>query len=364
MKRAAAALALAALLPALPAAAASGKAALPAAVAVPDVDPLRLTPKMAQFLVKEVGGHQGRALRLNALINAIFSKDGLEITYGETATRTAIETFKERNGNCLSFTFLFVAMARHLGFRAYFTEVDEVLSWDQRGEILVVHKHMFATVEMDNGTVRVDFLPGAEKRYRDIRRINDRRAVAHYYNNLGADLLTAGEAAGALPYLDKALERDSSLTLAWVNRGVASRQLGDLAAAEECYRQALEIDKGEASAASNLASLYLSQGRVEEAQPLLRRVQNHLKRNPFHYFRLGVLAAERGDSAAAIKYLRQAIDRMPGESGFHAALADAYLQAGDLEEARKSLRRALRAADNPRQRSEMEARLADLPEPQ
>jgi Flp pilus assembly protein TadD len=364
VKRAAAALALAAFLPALLAAAAPGKAAVPAAVVVPDVDPLRLTPKMAQFLVKEVGGRQGRALRLNALINAIFSKDGLDITYGETATRTAIETFKERDGNCLSFTFLFVAMARHLGFSAYFTEVDEVLSWDQRGEILVVHKHMFATVEMDNGTVRVDFLPGAEKRYRDIRRISDSRAVAHYYNNLGADLLTAGDAAGALPYLDKALERDRSLTLALVNRGVAYRQLGDFAAAEECYRQALEVDKGEASAASNLASLYLSQGRVEEAQPLLRRVHNHLKRNPFHYFRQGVLAAERGHSEAAIKHLRQAIDRMPGESGFHAALADAYLQAGDLEEARKSLRRALRAAKGAQQRSQMEARLAGLPEPQ
>ncbi len=352
------ALVLAVLLLAPGALGAAGKAPGPAAV--PDVDPLLLTPKMAHFLVKKVGGRQGRALRLNALINAIFGKDGLDITYGETATRTAIETFEEQNGNCLSFTFLFVAMARHLGFNAYFTEVAEVLSWDQRGGILVIHKHMFATIEMDNGTVRVDFLPGAEKRYREMRRINDRRAVAHYYNNLGADLLTSGDPAAALLYLEKALATDRTLTLALVNMGVAQRQLGDPAAAEESYLRALEVDHREASAASNLSSLYLAQGRAEEAQPYVRRVQNHLKRNPFHYFRQGLLAAERGDAETAIRSLRQAVERMPDDSGFHAALADAYLQAGDREKARTSLRRAVRSAKDPRQRSEMEDRLAAL----
>ena len=344
--------------------AAAGKApAASVAPAVPDVDPLRLNPKMAQFLVKKVGGGQGRAFRLNALVDAIFGKDGLDITYGETATRTAIETFKERNGNCLSFTFLFVAMARHLGFNAYFTEVAEVLSWDQRGEILVVHKHMFATVEMDNGTVRIDFLPGAEKRYREMRRISDRRAVAHYYNNLGADLLTSGDAAAALPYFEKALDTDRTLTLALVNQGVAQRQLGDPAAAEESYLRALEIDRREASAASNLSSLYLAQGRVEEAQPYVRRVQSHLKRNPFRYFRQGLLAAERGDAETAIRNLKQAVERMPDDSGFHAALADAYLQAGDPEKARASLKRAVRVAKDQRQRTEMEDRLAALRDP-
>ncbi len=343
--------------------AASGEAPAVGPAAVPDVDPLKLTPKMAHFLVEKVGGRQGRALRLNALIDAIFTKDGLDISYGETATRTAVETFEERNGNCLSFTFLFVAMARHLGFDAYFTEVAEVLSWDQRGDILVVHKHMFATVEMDNGTVRVDFPPGAETRYRAMRRISDRRAVAHYYNNLGADLLTAGDAAAAAPYLEKALATDRTLTLALVNLGVARRQLGDPAAAEASYLRALEIDRREASAASNLASLYLGQGRTEEAQTYLRRVQSHLKRNPFHYFRQGMLAAERGDAESAIRSLRQAVDRMPGDSGFHAALADAYLLAGDREKARASLRRAARVAKDPRQRSEMEDRLAALRDP-
>ena len=40
---------------------------------VPDVDLLTLEPKMAKFLVKQVGARSGREARLNSLLDAIFS---------------------------------------------------------------------------------------------------------------------------------------------------------------------------------------------------------------------------------------------------------------------------------------------------
>lgn len=326
---------------------------------VEDADLLTLTPPMARFLVEQVGPTRARTQRLRRLVDAIFSKEGLGITYGNTRTKTAEETFVERSGNCLSFTFLFVAMARHLGLVAYFKEVSEVLSWDQRGEVVVSNKHMFAEVEIDNGIVQVDFLPGVDKRYHSVRRISDQRALAHYYNNVGAEKLAAGQVQESLPYFEKALATDGSLSPAWVNHGFAYRQLGDFEVAESSYLRALEIDGSEHSAASNLASLYLTQGRRAEAEPYLRRVENHLQRNPFHHYRQGLQAADDGDHQTAIRHFKEAIRRDSDYGGFHATLAETYVEAGDLDKARQSFGRAIDLAEGER-KQELKELLAGL----
>ena len=164
------------------------------------VEPLRLNTKVTRFLVNHVKPNLDREARMQSLIDAIFDPKALGIRYGNERTKTAIETFETRNGNCLSFTVLFVAMARHVGLRAYFQDVAEVTSWDRRGELVVTHQHMFAEVELDNGIVQVDFLPGTHKRYRKIHRIKDQRALAHFYNNLGVEyMLFGGDTLLVLP---------------------------------------------------------------------------------------------------------------------------------------------------------------------
>ncbi len=313
---------------------------------IPDVDLLTLDPKMAKFLVKHVGPRSSREARLNGLLDAIFSKRGLDIKYGNTHTKTAAETFKDRSGNCLSFTLMFVTMARHLGLNAYFMEVDDVLSWDQRGEIVVSNQHMFAEVEMDNVDVQIDFLPGVEKRYFAVRRISDERALAHYYNNLGAELLTDGKPEASMPYFRKALETDPELSEALVNQGFALRRLRDFEGSEGSYLRALEIRPGDPSASANLASLYLGHGRRGDAEPLLRRVESYQQRNPFHHYRQGVQKATNGDYVAAIKHLREAIRRDPDSPTFHSTLADYYVESGDTGKALESLQRAIRLAED------------------
>ncbi len=161
----------------------------PARPAEPDI--MALSPEIGRFLALRIKPGQVRHMRLQALLDVIFAEDGLEITYGNNRTRTAIETFEERSGNCLSFTLMFVAMARHLGLRAYFREVDEVTNWNQRGDVVVTERHMFAEVEADNGVIQVDFLPPGAKVYRSSRRVDTPRVYAHYYSNLGVEKLTA-----------------------------------------------------------------------------------------------------------------------------------------------------------------------------
>lgn len=316
---------------------------------------IALSPQMGRFLARRIRPGQVRQVRLQTLIDVIFSPDGLEITYGNSSTRTAEGTFKARNGNCLSFTVMFVAMARHLGLNAYFREVDEVTSWDQRGNLVVTGRHMYAEVEADNGLTQVDFLPGTGKLYRSTRRIRTPRVYAHFYSNLGVERLTTGRAAEAVALFERALANDARFSQALVNLGVAYRRLGDDARAEASFLRALEVDAGEMAAATNLAALYLSRGRLAEAEPWLERVGGYLRRNPFHHFRLGLRAAGQDDPEAAIAHLREAIRRRPEEAFFHLELARLQLRLGRQEQARSSLERALALASGEEERRPIRA---------
>ena len=323
-------------------------------------DILAMNSEMGRFLARRIKPGRGRQLRLQGLLDAIFGADGLDITYGNSRTRTAIETFEERSGNCLSFTLMFVSMARHLGLNAYFREVDEVTSWDQRGDVLVTEKHMYAEVEADNTVVQVDFLPAGSKIYRSTRRVTTRRVYAHFYSNLGVEKLTAGETEAAIGLLERALDHDPGFSQALVNLGVALRRSGQPERAEESLRRALEEDPGELAAASNLAALYLAQGRRAEAEPLLERVAGHLRRNPFHHFRLGLKAGREERWEAALGHLREAVRRRPEEALFHLELARIQVRVGRPAQARSSLDRALALAEGDEERGRVRSLLSEL----
>ncbi len=328
---------------------------------VADVDVLELDLEMARFLVRHVHTSRDPQDRLRELMEAIFDRrKGLGITYEDTGTKTAVETFRSKSGNCLSFTILFVAMARHIGLDAYFQEVSEVMSWDRRGDVVLRNQHMFVEVEVENAHVQVDFLPGGEKRYRSVRRISEERALAHYYNNLGADILAAGDAELALAYFEKSLAADETFGHAWTNQGVAHRRLGHFEQAEASHQRALAIDRGNPTAATNLASLYLSAGLAEQAEPLLAQADDYLRRNPFHRFQLGMRSLHEGDLPTAIGHFREAIRRSPEEPEFHTALSDAYARSGDPEKARQSLERALNLSEDEDDRKRLQRQLADV----
>ncbi len=321
---------------------------------------LRLSPEIEQFVDASVRSKNDPGGTLRELINAVFDPDGLGITYGNSRTKSPTETFATRSGNCLSFTMLFVSMARHAGLEARFNEVAQILTWDRRGKFVANNRHMFAEVEFENGRVRVDFLPGENKRYRLVRRISDQRALAHYFNNLGAESLADGAIDRALAHFETARALDDTLGPVWVNQGVARRQAGDFKGAEASYLKALEVDPSETTAAVNLALLYRKLGRAKEAEVYERRVERHRQRNPFHHFGLGVEATERGDNAAAVKHFKGAISRAPDEPDFYVELAGVYARIGQSGKAEQSLVKALKLTSGEAERRTLVERLEQI----
>jgi len=341
------------------AAAAGAQAASDAAPATAR-DILALDAEAKRFLAERVPANVNRDDRFRALVDAMFGKDGLGVTYGNTATRTAQETFDAASGNCLSFTLLFVALAREVGLEVSFHEVSEASSWDRRGDVIVVNMHMFAEAEIDNGRNRVDFLPGQQKHYLSTRRISDRRALAHFLNNLGVEQLAAGDLEAAAGRFRSALAADETFNPAWTNLGVAQRRQGKFAAAEESYGRALAAAPADVTARWNLASLYLAVGRIEEGERLVAEVEEQRRRNPFYQFRQGVKALAEDEPREAVARLREAVRLLPEASDFHELLADAHLAAGAPKRALSSLRKALALAADKSERARLQVKLTGL----
>ena len=164
----------------------------------------------------------------------------------------------------------------------------------------------------------------------------------------------------AIALLEKAVAHDPGFSPALVNMGVAYRHAGEAERAEESFQLALEVNPGEMAAVSNLASLYLGQGRQVEANPLLQRVAGHLRRNPFHHFRKGLAASREEQWDTAVAHVREAIRRRPEEALFHVELAQLQLRLGKEPQARTSLERALNLAEGGEERQRIRALLHEL----
>jgi len=316
--------------------------------------PFLLDDEMREWLAGNVSSRQSVERRLDDLLAALVSaEDGRRIRYGGGHTGTAREVFESGRSNCLGLTGLFVAMARELGVPAFFVWVDEVESYAEAEDLVVVSNHVTAGFGPLH-TLRILELgrEPSEAGYRSFHRISDLRAIALYYSNRGAELLQAGDADAGRRSLETSVAIDGELPSAWVNLGVARRRGGDPAGAEAAYRRALELDPGQVSAYQNLATLMRVRGDREEAAELLTTIPKLGSRNPYSYLHLGDWAMTRGDYERAARWYRKALRLQRDAPQPRAALGALALATGDRAAAERWLARARRLdPDDPRVRA-------------
>jgi len=72
-----------------------------------DEDPFAVNAPIKQFLDKNVDRSADTLQQLRTLVHLVFEQGALQFTY-QPVTRTAIETFGNHGGNCVSFTFLLI----------------------------------------------------------------------------------------------------------------------------------------------------------------------------------------------------------------------------------------------------------------
>jgi Flp pilus assembly protein TadD len=309
----------------------------PEAIAESPAQVMALPPALRSRLQEDVlAGAPSQRTRFNRLLHLLFDADGLGLAYQDDATASVARTYATRSANCLSFTMLFIALARESGLDAYPQEIPETLAWHQDSGILYRQDHINAVVRLASDGYLVDIARDSVIALRAPRRVSDQRLLAHYYNNLAMSDLEQDRIASALRNIAIALQLDPGYATNWSNAGVLYLRNGDEAAAERAYAKALALDPANTSALANMANLAQRQGDHTREAELRQRLERQQRTDPFQHFLQAADYESAGDYPHAIEHYQRAIRLHDGEPRFYAALAHAYALAGDTRQASKA----------------------------
>ena len=297
----------------------------------PETDPLYLGDEIKRLLEDRIGADPRSDKYLATVLQELlYDANRLNIRYSDDRTRTAVEVFHDRRGNCLSVMNLYVAMARHIGLDASFQTIKEVPAWDRRNDLLVLSQHINATGRVGPREYYVaDFTPQIALQRDTENVISDEAARALYFKNLGVEALIAGDAEQGLAYIKNALFIDPGNSEAWNNLGAVYLRLGDGVMAEFSFHYALETDRSNVNAMNNLAKFYRQGGNDRRAIGFERAAERLNQRNPYFQFDRGMDAYIDGDYETARSFFRRAIELHRYEVDFHLALARAYQHLGE-----------------------------------
>ncbi|WP_459062222.1 transglutaminase-like domain-containing protein [Stenotrophomonas sp. PSU-St15] len=325
----------------------------PAPASVPTADEvLAIPPALRAMLTRQViARSHSRDQRLQALVEMIFDRQGLDLQYDADATYTVGEVWQYRRANCLAFTLLFVSLAREAGIQARVQEVGSVVSWYQEQDQGVVYSvgHVNAGVDVGGRFGTVDLDRNVLYDRHGPQPIDRARALAHFYNNRGAERMASDDLDGARVFFDAAVAQDARFAPAWNNLGVLDNRKGDTAGARRALEMALRLDGRQDAALNNASALYRRLGLVAAAQQLERRLRAVQREDPFTQYMLGARAERAGDLAEAIRCYRRAVRLSDSAHQFHFGLARVYFLAGQLARADKELTRAQELGGAPQQ---------------
>ena len=301
--------------------------------------PFELNEEIKTYLHEKMRPAPDERRKVDQVLELIFQR--IDLKYSLFPTRNAVDTYRSREGNCLSFVNLFVGVAREQGLNPAYYEVQDLQRWNRREGLVVSQGHIVAGMMVKGRLSTFDFLPYRPKSYRNFNQIDDLTAAAHYYNNLGAEALMEGDVDRAIALTTTATRIAPKFDKALNNLGVCHARRGEYEKALELYRKGLAIDPENTLILSNVARAYQQMGRPKEAMELLAKIEGVNTTNPYFYLYQGELALADGDTEKAINYMKRALQQDSEVPEVHLGFVKVYMALGETEKARHHLGRAL-----------------------
>ena len=304
------------------------------------VDLIAVNDDMRAFLDEIIPNRRiSQEQRVRAILSALL-EGGIKLKYNSLKTYTAEEAFYAGEGNCLSFTNLFIALAREVGVVASYQEVKVPPTWSVQGGIYYYYLHINSVVDFASGqVVVVDFDTRSDFSLGRAQHVSDRTAAAQYYNNMAVYYLGEDDLTQAFLHAREAIELRPNTGYFWANLGTILKRAGALDEAEQAYLAAIDIDN-EPAGLSNLARLYRQEGRDAEADKYAQLSEDFRSRNPYYLYQRAERAYSSGDYAEANRLIRQAIRKRDDEHDFYRLLGLTWAQLGEAKKAGKSFEKA------------------------
>jgi Flp pilus assembly protein TadD len=315
-----------------------------------DVDILAISEEMREFVRQKTDHLKHADAKLSALVNGMINNGLLTLEYNPNLTYSAIETYKYRQGNCMSFSSLFAALAREAGLKASFQLVDIPPNWVRSGDMVLLNNHINILVTTSNagrGFKRVhviDFNAAEFRSYYASHPVSDDYVLALYFSNLAVEALDKGDLLSAFRFIKKALEENRQNAGIWVNLGVLYSRQGYLDHARAAYIKALDRDRTNKSAMVNLAMIYKRLNEPEKASYYRDKVAYYQSKNPYYHFNLARSAYAEAAYEDALLMINKAIKIKRDEYQFYFLRGSIYEKLGDTDSSRENMDRAIRLA--------------------
>ena len=161
---------------------------------------------------------------------------------------------------------------------------------------------------------------------------------------VGLDYALLDDYAGAIKWLEKAVELDNRNKDAWYYLGRAYYTKARLGEARKAFEAILGLDPSNARAENNLGLILETEGKPEEAIASYRKAiawQEHappITEQP--YVNLGNILVEQGRPKEAVAPLEKAVALAPNNAYCRMILGVLYRKIGEMEKARRELERA------------------------
>lgn len=295
---------------------------------LPNYDLFAVTPEMLAFAQRVVHRETDYFEKVRALHVALLSareQGGHGIVYNAYTTEIPSETFAHRRANCLSFTLLYVALARQVGIKAKVNEVEIPPTWDLRNKNdMVFLRHVNVRVpllaETHNILKKDDVIIDLEmNRYRSSypqHDIDDNLTAAQFYSNRAMEYLDEKDLKNSFLFLRKAISLNDQQSYIWSNLGALYGRQRLLRQAEVAYLHALSVNPGDLTVMNNLAYLYQHTGNKAGAAKYLKLAQRYRDSNPFYQYNLALAAFADQQYEVALTHVKRAMEKEKKEVRF------------------------------------------------
>lgn len=309
---------------------------------LPDIDVMAMSEEMSAFLEQHVSNARNHETKAKKLSSAIFNIDGLGLKYNPGLTMTAIDTFDNGAGNCLSFSYLFFAMAQDLGLNVQFQEIDVLPEWDYNNdEIYVESRHINVRVNLyGKSDLIVDIDSVRPDRQLNYTLLEESYVLSLFYGNVAAEYLLKKDYDNSFKYFVKAIKTEYEESSFWTNLGVLYRRAGFEDHAEKAYYTALSFNPKDKAALNNLSFLYTEQGKMDRAEYFGQLVENYQESNPYFRYVKAQKAMEENQYNLALDHINQAIRKKDNEARFYLLKGKIFSAIGKDREAQRELSKA------------------------
>lgn len=322
----------------------------------------QITPEMDRFIRHHVPENMDETYRLRSLMRAIQQGNLLGIQYDATRTFMPKDVFDRQRANCLSYSMLVYALAKHAGVDVEFNNVDIPPVWDLVGsDRLYLYKHVNIKFKLNSGEIYyidVNF-DEFDPSYRQ-RRLSENDVLVNFYNNVAVELMFEGNYSGSYEAFMRAMALDAETPYVWSNLGVMLRRAGQLALAKEAFLIALDENKFEYIAASNLSRILRAEGDVAFASTVDEWLDRYRRKNPYYLLALANQFYEEKDYVAADRHIARAITIRPDDHRLHFMRAKVLAALGNKEAVLQELAAAEDRALDPQHKKKYRGKYASI----